>query len=315
MLPLPAALYYGVSTFLQGVSSVLGVFFLQLLNVPVFLEGNIIDLGVYKLQVAEACSGLRYLFPILSFSYIFAVLYQGPTWHKAVLLLSAMPITVFMNSVRIAIAGVIVNVLGLDYLEGFSHFFEGWVIFLVCILILFFLAWVLAKSRRDKVGLIEALDLDTDGLVTQAARLRLIRPSGALIAGAVLVTGLAIAWEATPEREFLQVERDPLVFFPTQIGEWNASQPVTLEADVERVLAADDYLSVALYSPEHAASVDRFIAWYKDQSSGGVHSPEVCIPGAGWEIAKLESIDAPTGTGAAVKEQGTLNRAIIQKRG
>ena len=43
-----------------------------------FLEGNVIDLGVYKPQVAEACSGLRYLFPIMSFSYVFAVLYRGP---------------------------------------------------------------------------------------------------------------------------------------------------------------------------------------------------------------------------------------------
>ena len=69
-------------------------------SVPVYLEGNIIDLGVYKLHVAEACSGLRYLFPILSFSYIFAVLSKGPMWHKAVLLISAAPITVLMNSLH-----------------------------------------------------------------------------------------------------------------------------------------------------------------------------------------------------------------------
>ena len=55
-------------------------------GVPVFLEGNVIDLGVYKLQVAEACSGLRYLFPIMSFTYVFAVLYRGPVWHRLVLL-------------------------------------------------------------------------------------------------------------------------------------------------------------------------------------------------------------------------------------
>jgi hypothetical protein len=60
--------------------------FVSLMGVPVFLEGNVINLGVYKLQVAEACSGLRYLFPILSFSYLFAILYRGPMWHKAVLL-------------------------------------------------------------------------------------------------------------------------------------------------------------------------------------------------------------------------------------
>jgi exosortase len=112
-----------------AVSSELGVFFLQLANVPVFLEGNIIDLGVLRLHVAEACSGLRYLFPILSFSYIFAVLYRGPMWHKAVLLISAAPITVFMNSLRIAVAGIIAQRYGTDWLEGFTHFFEGWVIF------------------------------------------------------------------------------------------------------------------------------------------------------------------------------------------
>jgi exosortase D (VPLPA-CTERM-specific) len=106
MLPLPDVLYFGISNYLQGVSSQLGVFMLQVAHVPVFLDGNIIDLGVYQLQVAEACSGLRYLFPILSFAYIFAMLYRGPIWHKVVLLLAAGPITILMNSVRIASLGV-----------------------------------------------------------------------------------------------------------------------------------------------------------------------------------------------------------------
>ena len=85
MLPLPTFVYLKFTIFLQGISSVIGVWFIQLMNIPVFLEGNVIDLGPYKLQVAEACSGLRYLFPILSFSYLFGILYRGPFWHKAVL--------------------------------------------------------------------------------------------------------------------------------------------------------------------------------------------------------------------------------------
>src|SRR6056297_821579 len=115
MLPLPGVIYYNLSTSLQMVSSEFGVCIRQLMSVPVFLDGNIIDLGVMKLHVAEACSGLRYLFPIMSFSYIFAVLYQGPMWHKAVLLIAAAPITVAMNSVRIAVAGYIVNEYGVSW--------------------------------------------------------------------------------------------------------------------------------------------------------------------------------------------------------
>lgn len=311
MLPLPGALYYGVSTYLQGISSELGVYFLQLLRVPVFLEGNIIDLGVYKLQVAEACSGLRYLFPILSFSYIFAVLYKGPMWHKAILLISAAPITIFMNSVRIAIAGVIVNNFGLSHLEGFSHFFEGWVIFISCILILFALAWVMVKLRRDNLGLIQALDLDTEGLGTQAKRIFLIRPSAALITAAVVVTALAAVWFSAPKREAVKIDRDPFVLFPVEVGTWTSGSQFTLDPSIERVLRADDYLSLNLNTPSETEHVELFIAWYEDQSQGGVHSPEVCLPGAGWEIARLEQIEAtpPEGFG----ETFDLNRAVIQK--
>ena len=112
MLPLPQFVYLKLTIVLQTISSEIGVWFVALMGVPVYLEGNVIDLGIYKLQVAEACSGLRYLFPILSFSYLFAILYRGPVWHKAVLLLAAAPLTVLMNSFRIGVIGVLVNSYG-----------------------------------------------------------------------------------------------------------------------------------------------------------------------------------------------------------
>ena len=56
-------------------------------------------------------------------------------------------------------------------------------------------------------------------------------------------------------------------------------------------LQADDYRSVDLVNPDHAAPVGLFMAWYADQTQGGVHSPEVCLPGGGWEIAWLERTD------------------------
>jgi exosortase D (VPLPA-CTERM-specific) len=311
MLPLPGAVYYGVSIYLQGVSSELGVWLLHLLRVPVFLEGNIIDLGTYKLHVAEACSGLRYLFPILSFSYIFAVLYQGPMWHKAVLLIAAAPITVLLNSVRIAVAGMIVQHWGTDWVEGFTHFFEGWVIFLSAVGVLFLIAWFLSQLRRPRVGLVEALDLDTTGLGTQALRIRLVQPSAALIGAALLTVGLVGAWQMVPERQQVLVDRDPFASFPVRLGEWRAGPAQRLDADVERILRADDYFSVNLFNAEAAAPVDLFLVWYRDQMRGGVHSPEVCLPGGGWEIAELEQIDMTERFGNG--QRFTLNRAIIQQ--
>ena len=312
MLPLPGVIYYKVSTSLQFVSSELGVWFLQLFSIPVFLDGNIIDLGVFKLHVAEACSGLRYMFPILSFSYIFAVLYRGPMWHKAILLVSAVPIAIFMNSVRIAIAGIIVQYYGIEWLEGFTHFFEGWVIFLSCIIILFFLARLMLFLHPQRLSLTEALDLETDGLATQAARLRHVAPSTALIMAAVLVLGSAATISALPDRTNLAPSRESFALFPRQLGDWRQIGAARiLDPQVAQVLAADDYHDVYLAKPGTANEVGLFMAWYDDQSNGGVHSPEVCLPGAGWEIAWLERSDITQETGSATPFQ--INRTIIQK--
>lgn len=311
MLPLPGVFYYKLSAWLQVVSSELGVSLLQLINVPVFLEGNIIDLGVLQLHVAEACSGLRYLFPILSFSYIFAVLYKGPVWHKAVLLLAAAPITVVMNSVRIAIAGWIANNWGVDHLEGFTHFFEGWVIFITCIILLFLLAWLMLRLQRDRRSLPDALDLDTSGLGTQAARLTLVQASRPMIAAALIMVVAAGAWQAKPTVATVEVTRDPFAIFPRTLGDWQSSPNMTLERSIEIVLGADDYHSVQLTNANAIAPVGLFMAWYDDQTDGGTHSPEICLPGAGWEIAWLERVDIAPELNLA--EPFELNRAVIQK--
>lgn len=312
MLPLPDTFYYKMTNQLQLISSELGVYFLRVMNVPVYLEGNIIDLGVLQLHVADACSGLRYLFPILSFSYIFAVLYRGPTWQKAVLLVSAVPITILMNSVRIAIAGLIANIWGVEWLNGFTHFFEGWVVFLACILLLFLLAWVMLRSGRSKMSLVDALDLDTDGLGTQAMRLRLIRPSYALITASVLAIASLGAWQFVPERGGQFVERDSFAIFPRQLGDWRqVGRPDLLTPDVEQALGADDYHQINLRNAAMGTDVNLFMAWYQDQSRGGVHSPEICLPATGWEISWLERTDITQVMGT--ETPFNINRAIIEK--
>jgi exosortase D (VPLPA-CTERM-specific) len=312
MLPLPGVIYYKITTALQMVSSELGVWFLQLASVPVFLDGNIIDLGILKLHVAEACSGLRYMFPIMSFSYIFATLYRGPAWHKVTLLLAAIPIAIFMNSVRIAVAGIIVQNYGVGWLDGFSHFFEGWVIFLVCIVILFGLAWVLLFLQPKRMSLMEALDLDTDGLVVQVMRLQYVRASAAMITTAVVMLMAITAIQLMPERGGQSLDRERFELFPREIGDWRqVGIRETLSPGVAATLGADDYHQVTLSKPGAAQAVGLFMAWYDDQSKGGVHSPEICLPGAGWEIAWLERTDITEVVGTDT--EFNINRAIIQK--
>ena len=131
-IPLPYVIDAALSFQLQLISSQLGVFFIRLFQIPVYLEGNVIDLGVYKLQVVEACSGLRYLYPLMSLGFLAAYLFQAPLWQRALVFLSTIPITIVMNSLRIGLVGVLVNHWGPQDADGFLHMFEGWIIFIAC---------------------------------------------------------------------------------------------------------------------------------------------------------------------------------------
>ena len=82
MIPLPNFILNNLSAQLQLISSKLGVAFIRACDISVFLEGNVIDLGTYKLQVAEACSGLNYLFPLMSLAFLCAYLFKGPTRRR-----------------------------------------------------------------------------------------------------------------------------------------------------------------------------------------------------------------------------------------
>lgn len=309
MLPLPGVLYYKYSTDLQFISSELGVWFLKLMNVPVFLDGNVIDLGVLKLHVAEACSGLRYLFPILSFSYIFAVLFQGPMTHKAILLLAAAPISVLMNSVRIALAGLIVQEFGEGHLEGFSHFFEGWVIFVLCVLLLFALARLLLLFRPGRPSLVDAMDLEFSGLIDQSRRLLLVEPSRALAAAAIITALAAAAWQVSPGGRTITPDRNTFATFPERLGDWTVGRQEFLSPDIAAALNPSDYLLTHLTNPA-GERVDIFLSWFADQTVSGAHSPEVCLPGSGWEFSTLDRIDLGPALGLA--RPYPVNRAILQ---
>ncbi len=309
MLPLPTSVYWQLSIRLQLISSELGVALISLLGVPVFLDGNVIDLGTYQLQVAEACSGLRYLFPLASFGFLFAVLYRGPFWHRAVLFLSTLPITVLMNTFRIAVIGFLVDRFGIAQAEGFLHAFEGWIIFIACIVILYGEAIVLQRFAPSRQPIHRMLDVDIRGLGSELRKLGTLPSSTALIVAALAIVLAAAAWHLAPQRTATAPARSPLVLFPDTLGEWHGRQAL-LDPDIVNVLEADDYLQ-ANYASTGGATVNLFVAYYRSLTQGnGIHSPEVCIPAGGWEVSGWATVNTGMRTASGVPLQ--VNRAIIQ---
>jgi exosortase len=136
MIPLPAILFYAVAFPLQGLAAQNAASTLDLLGVPVLLDGNVIRLSHITLGVTEACSGIRSLISLLALAVAWAYLTLPTMWRMVILVASAVPITIVANAARVVATGLIGQWAGIEYATGFFHSFSGWVIFLVAALCL-----------------------------------------------------------------------------------------------------------------------------------------------------------------------------------
>ena len=315
-LPLPFTLQAMLTIKLQLISTNLGVLFIQLLGIPVYVEGNIIDLGSYKLQIAEACSGLRYLLPLTCISFLVAYLYKARFWKKAVVVISAAPITILINSFRIAVTAVLVDRFGNQMAEGFIHEFEGWIVFLAGVLLLGLEIFILEGFRWSKIEIESIADREPT-----ARRSRSIAVTVPLIfavvvcAGALgVTTSMANSYQSMPK-----LVRQNFLDFPTQIADWNGA-PTPLEPGILDALKDTDTYNgdftkgaaaTAAAGGVSASSVSLFVAYYDSLSTdAAIHSPRVCLPGSGWEFAAFEERNFSDVVAGA---KGTYNRVLIQK--
>jgi len=310
VIPLPVFLYQNLSANLQLISSELGVFFIRLFDISVYLEGNVIDLGNYKLQVVEACSGLRYLFPLACLAFIAAYIFKADFWKRMVVFLSCIPITIFMNSLRIGIIGVLVDRWGTSQAEGFLHFFEGWVIFMGCMAILILEIWFLNSIGSNRTSLAKAFSMDIPGPAPTSTSVRKRRISStAIIAAVLLLITLPLA-AAIEKRQEIIPEREEFSEFPLIVNDWNGKAE-SLEQIYLDALKLDDYI-IVYYENAAGSQVNFYVAYYASQSKGeSAHSPRSCIPGGGWKIEDLSQreLDGVTTGGVPLK----VNRLIIGK--
>jgi exosortase D (VPLPA-CTERM-specific) len=310
MNPLPPFLYNNLSSQLQLISSQIGVGVIRLLGISVYLEGNVIDLGNYQLQVAEACSGLRYLFPLMSVGAIMAYLINAPAWQRWVLFVSTIPLTILMNSVRIGIIGVLVDSFGVEQAQGFIHAFEGWAVFMICLALLTLEAWGLSRLSREKRrfrDLFAPPPASKKRADTQAQSRHVAVPATAALVLLLLAVYPALA---VPQRVERVPERAEFVTFPMQLGEWRGRR-VAIESLYLDILKLDDYVQ-ANYLQDGQHTVNFYAAWYASQRSGvSTHSPASCLPGGGWQ---MQSFDQRPVSG--VNQGGVpliVNRALIRK--
>jgi exosortase len=181
-IPIPSIIFNKIAFPLQLFASRCAVWAMSMFDIPVLRQGNVIELmplgarETKKLEVVEACSGIRSLMTLVTLAVVFAYFTHprsnGPDepgdpgssirtsvvdplkkfgfWRSAIIVLSAVPIAIFTNALRVSGTGVLARYYGTKVADGFFHSFSGWVIYVVAFLMLFGVGWILDRLQRTR---------------------------------------------------------------------------------------------------------------------------------------------------------------------
>jgi exosortase len=136
-IPFPAIVFNQITFPLQLLASRIASDVLPLLGVPTLHEGNVIELPIMKLEVAEACSGIRSLMSLFTLAVFYGYFLEKTTSRRVILALASIPIAVTANVVRIVGTGLCVQYWDPSKALGFFHEFSGWVMFVVSLACLY----------------------------------------------------------------------------------------------------------------------------------------------------------------------------------
>jgi exosortase len=170
-MPIPTIVFNKIAFPLQLFASRCAVWSMSMLGIPVLRQGNIIELKplnsfeTRKLEVVEACSGIRSLMTLLTLAVVFAYFTHTPAggppqsgkrfgwlksywfWRAAIIVVSAVPIAIFTNALRVSGTGVLAHYYGTTVADGFFHSFSGWAIYIVAFILLFGIGIILDRFR------------------------------------------------------------------------------------------------------------------------------------------------------------------------
>lgn len=170
-IPIPSIVFNKIAFPLQLFASRCAVWSMSVLGIPVLRQGNIIELKplnsfeTKKLEVVEACSGIRSLMTLVTLAVVFAYFSHTPSgdppnsgkrfgwlrsywfWRAVILVVSAVPIAILTNAFRVSGTGVLAHYYGTAVADGFFHSFSGWVVYIVAFVMLFGIGMILDRFR------------------------------------------------------------------------------------------------------------------------------------------------------------------------
>jgi EpsI family protein len=224
-------------------------------------------------------------------------------WRAFILMLAAIPIAIFTNAARVTATGVLTYYYGQPATESTVHDVSGWLVYVAALGLLLALNFVLTKIKFKN----QRLELRNQVLPEIHQLSSVTHRSIALLLAVLLTGGIFINW--FEQRGEAAIERRPLSEIPMQLGDWRQKGgEIRFNTATETVLRTSDYtMREFVSSGGRVANI--YIGYYASQRTGATyHSPQNCLPGAGWVMRQPEYIEIATPSGKTF----TANKFIIE---
>ena len=302
MVPLPPFINRMLTFKLKMAATTIAVKMLRAVEISVLQTGNIIDLGVNKLQVVDACSGLRYFVPMILLALLVGYFFNRGLWRRLLLLSVVLPLSIVVNAFRIFVSGWLTVNGHRELAQSFFHDFSGWVVFMIAAAILLVISVILRKIGRltPNTPLIDRV---------RALHTGRMKPLALTAAACLLFAVSGYIIQSSPSSANLP-PRMQLENFPMTIAQWQGHQQF-LSKEIMEQLWADDYVSALYRNPDAANSIQLLIPFYEYQGTRHTaHAPQSCLLGGGFDLLKSEDRLLNTGNGQAIRI-----RTLLLKQG
>ncbi|TRZ88380.1 MAG: VPLPA-CTERM-specific exosortase XrtD [Methanosarcinales archaeon] len=310
VFPPPRFFYIRLIQPVQYLAAAVGAKVLQLLHIPVYRAGTVIELQFIRFEVTDLHSGLQFLIPIIIASLLFASV-SNRWWKRSAIVICGAALAFGLNGIRVAGLALMANILRRDGIAPWMHDVAGWLMFVFGVGIL----WGI-KRGLHKCGTQPELDRADLGQWEKRKQEGSTNPShqkggfSKQYATAVLMLAgafLFLQYRGHTADRFPQIRS--LDTFPTQIGSWQGER-IFLDAEILRELDLSDYVQLD-FTNGQGEGIDFYVAWYRSQAKGeSIHSPETCLRGSGWRFVSSQAISVGISGGAGTPIR--LNRTVLQ---
>jgi exosortase len=295
MVPVPYRVETTLGQPLQRLATVVSTYALQVLGLPAFSSGNTIIINDYTIGIIDACNGLGASYMVLACAVGAALLTHRPLVDKIILVASAIPIALVANATRVTLTGVLHEVIGKGAADHVEHDLAGWLTMPLALALLYVEYVLLVRvfivaPDSTAMGVDSKDESITTGKpsvpVTSNSRGIFTVAAIALVVTSGIIHGRWInRWRVSRDLELAISNLDRI---PLEIGDWKGRRQTVDNRELTG--AGLDGLVMRHYENSRTGNTTSFVLVCGRPGPVSVHTPEICYPGAGFEMVQAQPV-------------------------